>query len=89
MKDHYTQREWASPLEQEINSYLMEVAAEHADTFVHNDMKDNEIYITTLEGSTYYTDEAQELFNEYYDAELDGLYTIINNVKEIEERYKH
>ena len=67
----------------------MEVAAEHADTFVHNDMKDNEIYITTLEGSTYYTDEAQELFNEYYDAELDGLYTIINNVKEIEERHQH
>lgn len=77
---------WTTPLGQAINSYLMEIASETADELIHNDMKDNEIY-KLVEEISYYTDEAQELFNKYYDIELNKLYAVIKNIKEIESRY--
>jgi hypothetical protein len=85
---YYKEGEAVTGLEHDVNALLMEEASDKADRLVHNDMKDNEIYVVNgIFADSSYTETAQELFNQYYDDELNNLYRIVNMIKELE--YSH
>jgi hypothetical protein len=45
----------------------LELASELADDRLRNELSASEIYVISKDSTTYYTDKAQDLFNEYYD----------------------
>lgn len=72
-----------------INSRIMEFAD---DVAKHKAQKDWEaegrpenFYIEETNGDLRMNAEAQEIFNEYYDAEIDNLYKLVNRCIEIHE----
>ena len=85
---YYKEGEAVTGLEHDVNSVLMEEASDRANRLVHNNMKDTDIYVLNgIFSDSSYTETAQELFNQYYDDELNSLYRIINMIKELE--YSH
>ena len=65
--------------EQKINSSIMEWASEIAEALTTRDCKINNIecFVIDEEGSSY-TDEAQDIFNAYYDTWTTDLYMLLN-----------
>lgn len=71
-----------------INSLIMEVASD----FAHKELEDNwrdSIKIYEDEGAsiTNYTEEAQDIFNEYYDIQMDILYNLVNECIEVDSKF--
>jgi hypothetical protein len=66
-----------------INSTILEQASDTAEKLTELECKLNDItcYIVTMEGKsecTSYTGEAQDIFNIYYDEQVDDLYNLLN-----------
>lgn len=73
----------------EVNSRIMEHASDIAEKLTEKDCEISKIkcYVTEMEGETEvesYTEEAQDIFNEYYDEYVDILYNFTNRVIEID-----
>ena len=65
----------------EINALVMEHASDTAEQLTELECKLNGIECYIVEGNeSSYTDEAQDIFNIYYDDEFDKLYTLIEQV---------
>lgn len=73
-----------------VNSRIMEVADDIAEQLTEKECKLNNIvcYHQEVENGTTvlsYTEEAQDIFNEYYDSKVDELYKLVNSCIEIHE----
>ncbi len=71
-----------------INSRILEQASETAEKLTELECKLNNItcYVTEMEGETEvssYTEEAQDIFNIFYDEQVDELYSLLNRQLEI------
>lgn len=68
----------------EINSIIMEQASETADKLTELECKLNKIKCyDECDNEISYTDEAQDIFNIFYDEEVDNLYKLLNVQLEI------
>jgi hypothetical protein len=83
MKNQYVQGELDTPLKESVNSLIMEIASDIASEKVSLNFGLDQ-YLHEKNGTTY-TDEAQEVFNQYYDEEMDRLYSLVNEIKKLEE----
>ena len=73
-----------------INSRILEWADDMAETLTEKDCEIAKItcYKTEMEGDVEvqsYTEEAQDIFNEYYDEQVDSFYLFLNTINEIEQ----
>ena len=67
----------------EIHSRILEQASDTADKFTQQECKilGIDCYVVTFESETEcmsFTEEAQDIFNIYYDEQVDGLYNLLN-----------
>ena len=74
-----------------VNSRIMELAEDIVEKEVERECKENNIvcYHQRIEDETTvmtYTEEAQEIFNELYDAQVDFLYNFVNEIIEIDRK---
>lgn len=72
-----------------INSRVLEWASDVAEELTERDciITNTKCYNVEMEGETEvttYTEEAQDIFNEYYDAQVDSFYNFLNTCLEIE-----
>ena len=63
-----------------INSLIMEFASDIAEKLTNLECQLNSIVelVKHEDDSTSYTEEAQDIFNEYYDEQVDSLYKLVN-----------
>lgn len=84
MKKQFEQGELATSEAQHINSLIMEKASETAELITQLECKARGIDCYVLqEGTgvaTEFTDQAQDIFNHYYDNEMADLYNIFNDL---------
>ena len=68
-----------------INSMIMEQACDNADTLTQMDCLINGVVCNKKDedGSITYTDEAQDIFNIYYDEQTTELYRLLNSQMKI------
>mgnify|MGYP003646190099 CR=1 FL=1 len=67
-----------------INSMILEQASDVSEKLTELECKLNDItcYVVVMEDKTEctsYTEEAQDIFNIYYDEQVDELYKLLNN----------
>jgi hypothetical protein len=84
MNKQFIQGEINTGEEQFINSSIMSQASDIAEKITELECKLNGIqcYVSEMEGETVvlsYTEEAQDIFNEYYDQYTEELYALLNN----------
>lgn len=69
-----------------VNSRIMEVAGDYADELTERDCHlDNIECYEEDETGLSFTEEAQEIFNEYYDSKIDELYALVNSCIKVHE----
>lgn len=88
MKKKFSQDELETDEQHHINSRILEQASDTAEKLTELECKLNGItcYVVEMEGDTEvssYTDEAQDIFNTYYDQQVDELYSLLNRQLEI------
>ena len=71
-----------------VNSRILEQASDTAEKLTELECKLNDItcYVTEMEGETEvssYTEEAQDIFNIFYDEQVDELYAFLNSTLKI------
>ncbi len=67
----------------EINTLIMEYASDISEQLTELECKLNNIECYIIEDNiSSYTDEAQDIFNIYYDEHFDTLYNLIININE-------
>lgn len=84
MKNQYVQGELETHLKESVNSLIMEIASDIADDKVMLNFG-ADAYITDENGDSVYAEDAQEVFNQYYDEEMNRLYSLVNEIKKLEE----
>lgn len=74
-----------SELDFKINSLIMEQASDTAELLTEGECKLNDINCWTIEGNEQlFTKEAQDIFDVFYDEQVEQLYSLLNNqLKEI------
>ncbi len=88
MKKRFNEDELETAEQHNINSRIMEQASEIAEklTILACKLNGIECYVVEMEGETEvlsYTDEAQDIFNVYYDEQKTELYNLLNSQLEI------
>lgn len=71
-----------------VNSRILEQASDTAEKLTELECKLNDItcYVTEMEGETEvssYTEEAQDIFNIFYDEQVDELYAFLNGALKV------
>jgi hypothetical protein len=67
-----------------VNSIIMELASENADKLTQQECKLNNLQcLVEEEGEVSYTEAAQDIFNIFYDEQVDLLYKTFNELLEI------
>lgn len=84
MKNQYVQGELETPLKGSVNSLIMEIASDIADDKVMLNFG-ADACITDENGDSVYAEDAQDTFNQYYDEEMNRLYSLVNEIKKLEE----
>ena len=84
MKNQYVQGELDTPLKESVNSLIMEIASDIADDKVRLNFG-ADACVDDENGDSVYADDAQEFFNQYYDEEMNRLYSLVNEIKKLEE----
>ena len=66
----------------EVNALIMEHASDTAEQLTELECKLNgiECYVWDTDDISSFTDEAQDIFNIYYDDEFDKLYTLLEQL---------
>lgn len=66
----------------EVNALIMEHASDMAEQLTELECKLNgiECYVWDNDNESSFTDEAQDIFNIYYDDEFDKLYTLLERL---------
>ena len=66
----------------EVNALIMEHASDMAEQLTELECKLNNIecYVWDTDDISSFTDEAQDIFNIYYDDEFDKLYTLLEQL---------
>lgn len=71
----------------QVNSIIMELASENADKLTQQECEINNVKCLVEEdGELSYTEEAQDIFNVYYDKQVDLLYKTFNELLEINKK---
>jgi hypothetical protein len=88
MNKRFIEDELETAEQHNINSRIMEQASDTAEKLTELECKLNgiECYVVEMEGETEvssYTEEAQEIFNTYYDEQKTELYNLLNSQLEI------
>ena len=87
----FIEGEFKEPIDDTINSLIMSKAIDIAEKLTELECKVNNIqcYLIEIEDETEvssYTEEAQDIFNVYYDEQMSELYALLNTqLKEINE----
>ena len=82
----YSQDDIITDEQHSANSIIMEIACDLASelTNVVCDAAEVEVYVIEDEGTedeeSHYTEEAQDVFNDFYDTKMDEVYAIANTV---------
>ena len=73
-----------TPKDFEVNSLIMEMASDNAEKLTEKDCELNGItcYVE-VDDEMSFTDKAQDIFNVYYDEQVDSLYNLVNEVLKI------
>lgn len=79
----FKEGEFKIPLDDTINSLIMSQASDTAEKLTELECKLNgiECYVVEMEDETEvssYTEEAQDIFNNYYDVQMTELYALLN-----------
>jgi hypothetical protein len=79
----FEEGEFNLPIDDHINSLIMEQASDTAEKLTELECKLNKIecYVTEIQDGTEvqsYTEEAQDIFNIYYDEQKTELYSLLN-----------
>lgn len=80
----FTQGEVKTKGQHNVNSIIMEVASDLASTLTEKECEKRGIKCLTFSGdeeASTYTDEAQDIFNDFYDDKMDEVYAIANTIK--------
>lgn len=88
MKKKFNEDDLETTEQHNINSLIMEQASDTAEKLTELDCKLNGIqcYVTEIEGDTEvscYTEEAQDIYDIYYDEQKTELYSLLNRQLEI------
>jgi hypothetical protein len=88
MNKRFIEDELETAEQHNINSRIMEQASDVAEKLTELECKLNgiECYVVEMEGDTEvssYTEEAQDIFNAYYDEQKTELYNLLNSQLEI------
>ena len=88
MNTRFNEDELETAEQQNINSLIMEVASDFSEKLTELECKLNgiECYVVEIEGETEvssYTEEAQDIFNTYYDEQKTELYNLLNSQLEM------
>ena len=88
MEKRFSQDNLVTDEQHHINSRILEQASDTAEKLTELECKLNDItcYVTEMENGTEvqsYTEEAQDIFNIYYDQQVDELYSLLNRQLEI------
>ena len=88
MEKRFEEGELITIEDYEINSRIMEQASDVSEMLTEMDCKLNgiECYVIEMEDETEvssYTEEAQDIFNIYYDEQMTKLYNLLNRQLEI------
>lgn len=88
MGKRFDENEVETDEQHQIHSTIMSQACDIAEKMTELECKLNgiECYVVGMEGETEvstYTDEAQDIFNIYYDEQMTELYSLLNHQLEI------
>lgn len=86
-KPRYSQEDITTDEQHSANSIIMEVACELAGALTEVECKEKNIEVLVIEDEGtddeewHYTEDAQDIFNVYYDTKMDEVYAIANTVE--------
>ena len=82
----YSQDDIVTDEQHSANSIIMEVACDLAEALTEAECKEKNIEVLVIEDEgtddeSNYTEDAQDIFNGYYDQKMDEVYAIANTVE--------
>jgi hypothetical protein len=82
MKQYYKQHKLEAFEQQRMNELIKEQVCEVADQLVRKDCENLHIQCYKGKRHTNYTEQAQDMFNSYYDDLMEDMYKFVNEVIE-------
>ena len=80
--EKYNQGEIQTKSQHLANSIIMELACDISESLTEKECKKRKLRVLIeTEDETRYTKKAQDIFNSYYDKQMDEIYALANSIK--------